>query len=345
MKIFYIKKNAGRTYESVDIVGEMMGEKLAYTPLGAPYLEEGDKALTERTAKPFISISDTKKHWLLLEAEGPCGLDAEEPGRKISPAIARKLHERERRYLSGLSEGSSEWTRELLSIWVRKEAYMKFCGAGLRIGLDKFSVLDENLDYSAYVQCDNYPGCYIKQVEGPEGLYCAVACSRSSEIEEIKLWNYEGKQEKTALDAAGELLSARVYTEASLGSKLKSKGYSREDIENCLLRLKELGYLDDEAYAKSYARQAMEKGHGKRKIAFDLRRKGAGDGASKAALEELESEEELMSERDRAMEQALKLLMPGEAADEKMLNRIGRKLAALGYEASVIYDVLGKLRK
>lgn len=337
MRIFYIKKKAGRTYESAHIIAEMMGEKLAYTPLGAPYLEGG--------GKPFISISDTKKYWLLLEAGGPCGLDAEEPGRKISTSVIRKLHEREHRYLSGLSEGSSEWTREMLSIWVRKEAYMKFCGAGLPMGLDKFSVLDANLDYAAYVQCENYPGCYIKQLQGPEGLYCAVACSRSSEIEEIKLWNYEGKQEKTALDAAGELLSARAYTEAALGSKLMTKGYSREEIENCLIRLKELGYLDDEAYAKSYARQAAQKGHGKRKIAFDLRRKGAGDGASKAALDELEEGDDILSERNRAMEQALKLLRPGETADEKMLNRIGRKLAALGYEASVIYDVLGKLRK
>ena len=55
-------------------------------------------------------------------------------------------------------------------------------------------------------------------------------------------------------------------------------------------------------------------------------------------------EEDQLSERERAMEAARKMLRGPEKPDEKMLARIGRKLSALGYEPSVIWDVLGKLR-
>ena len=44
------------------------------------------------------------------------------------------------------------------------------------------------------------------------------------------------------------------------------------------------------------------------------------------------------------MQEAQKMLRGVEKPDEKMLARIGRKLSALGYEPSVIWDVLGKLK-
>ena len=74
-------------------------------------------------------------------------------------------------------------------------------------------------------------------------------------------------------------------------------------------------------------------------------KKGTDSKTAKAALEELAEDEDVLSERERAMEQAQKMLKPGTVLDEKMLNRIGRKLASLGYEAGVVYDVLGKLRR
>ena len=43
------------------------------------------------------------------------------------------------------------------------------------------------------------------------------------------------------------------------------------------------------------------------------------------------------------MAEARKML-PGGPPDEKTLARVGRRLSAYGYEPSVIWDVLGKLR-
>lgn len=337
MKIHYIRKKAGRKYESAAIIKEMMGEQLLYTELGSPYIDG--------VHKPYISITDTKKFWIVLLAGSPCGIDAEEPGRKITTGVVKRFHEREQRYLGGLSSGSFEWTGEFLSIWVRKEAYMKYCGQGMRMGFNRFSVLDEALEYASEIKAENYPSCFMQQLEGPSGLYLAAASEREEDIDEISLWPYEGKTEKHILDAAGELLSAKAYTASALTKKLLDKGYSSDETNACIERLKELGYLDDEAYAQSYVKMAAEKGHGKRRIAFDLMKKGADSKTAKAALEELAEDEDVLSERERAMEQAHKMLKPGTVLDEKMLNRIGRKLASLGYEAGVVYDVLGKLRR
>ena len=44
------------------------------------------------------------------------------------------------------------------------------------------------------------------------------------------------------------------------------------------------------------------------------------------------------------MEAARKILRGQEKPDEKTLARIGRRLSSLGYEPSVIWDVLGKLK-
>ena len=98
----------------------------------------------------FVSVSDTKSRWAMLAADRPCGLDVEENSRNLTVATAKKLHPLEQQYLSGLEPLGSEWRSEFLNIWVRKEAYMKFCGEGLRMGLSKFSVLDEQLNYADY---------------------------------------------------------------------------------------------------------------------------------------------------------------------------------------------------
>ena len=109
------------------------------------------------------------------------------------------------------------------------------------------------------------------------------------------------------------------------------------------MRLEELDYLDDEAYAARYAADAARKGKGKLRIARELAQKGTDAEAVKAALEAVAGDEDQLSERDRAMAEA-QMMLRGEKPDEKTLARIGRRLSSYGYEPSVIWDVLGKLR-
>ena len=105
----------------------------------------------------------------------------------------------------------------------------------------------------------------------------------------------------------------------------------------------ELHYLDDAALAAQYAVQAAQKGKGRLRIAQELSQKGLDARLVKDAMERLQSEEDILSERERAIQQAQRML-PAECSDEKTLARIARRLSALGYEASVVWDVLESLR-
>ncbi|MBR3718926.1 MAG: 4'-phosphopantetheinyl transferase superfamily protein, partial [Firmicutes bacterium] len=142
MKLYLIQKKKGRLYTSEACAKAAAVITLEHDPSGRPVAIDG----------PFVSVSDTKHWWGPLTADSPCGLDLEETSRSLTAASVKKLHALEQQYLEGLQPLSSEWREEFLSIWVRKESYMKFCGEGLRMGLSKFSVLDAALDYAGCVQ-------------------------------------------------------------------------------------------------------------------------------------------------------------------------------------------------
>ena len=315
MKLYLIKKKKGRTYTSEACAKAVAGVTLEHDASGRPVAIDG----------PFVSVSDTKNWWSLLTADSPCGLDLEEGSRTLSAVTAKKLHAAEQQYLAGLEPLSSEWRQEFLSIWVRKEAYMKYCGEGLRMGLSKFSVLDADLEYAKTVQAKNYPAAHMTSLEPGHGLYAAAALGSPEDLESIEICAYEGETEKEILDEAADLLAGRAYMSGDLQKKLRAKGYGAEETADAVTRLQELGYLDDEAYAKSFE-------------------KGADSATAKAAIEAAAEEEDLLSERERAMEAAQKMLRGSQDIDEKTLARIGRRLSSLGYEPSVIWDVLGKLK-
>ena len=143
---------------------------------------------------------------------------------------------------------------------------------------------------------------------------------------------------------AAALLSFRGRSVRETENALRRGGFDDESVEETLASFQELGYLDDEAYAKSFASDAARKGKGKLRIARELAQKGADSATAKAAIEAAAEEEDLLSERERAMEAAQKMLRGSQDIDEKTLARIGRRLSSLGYEPSVIWDVLGKLK-
>ena len=62
----------------------------------------------------------------------------------------------------------------------------------------------------------------------------------------------EEATDKTVLAAAYAILARSSHSRAQVHDKLERKGFSGELIENCLKRLEELGYLDDEQVARRW---------------------------------------------------------------------------------------------
>ncbi len=96
-----------------------------------------------------------------------------------------------------------------------------------------------------------------------------------SEVDENFLKNlmYESDYKK-AKDKSLYLLSFRDYSKKELVDKLK-KDFSNEAVDNAVQRIFELGLVNDESFAKKYAKELLFNKHfSKRKTEFELIQKG-----------------------------------------------------------------------
>ncbi|GFO68648.1 regulatory protein RecX [Geomonas limicola] len=94
----------------------------------------------------------------------------------------------------------------------------------------------------------------------------------------------------TPMESALRVLTLRDHSEAELRRKLKEKGFS-EGVEETVVRLKELGYLDDARFARSYATSALRNGRGYgSRIKQELARRGVAEAIIRETLAELDQE-------------------------------------------------------
>lgn len=85
------------------------------TPQGKPYFPE---------AAFHFSISHTPQHVFCCFSENNVGIDAEEMGRKIDPALKE-------RFCSISEQARVNSNDDLLRLWVLKESYAKLTGRGI----------------------------------------------------------------------------------------------------------------------------------------------------------------------------------------------------------------------
>lgn len=114
--------------------------------------------------------------------------------------------------------------------------------------------------------------------------------------------------EKT-LARAFRLLAAKPRSEAVLRERLLEKAWAEaEVVDRVINRLKELGYLNDEQFAASYATSKLTtKPLGRTRLRRDLHRKKVSSQAAEQALDEVyaeRSEEELI---DQAIAKRIRL--------------------------------------
>lgn len=110
------------------------------------------------------------------------------------------------------------------------------------------------------------------------------------EITESKIIEIQYAEEKnSALDYALASLSKSIKTEKEIKQKLLRKGYLLEIVDEVVLRLKELGYLNDCDYAERYL-SSYSSVKGKRLMKLELRQKGVDDKIIDDASENIENE-------------------------------------------------------
>ncbi len=86
------------------------------------------------------------------------------------------------------------------------------------------------------------------------------------------------------------LLRYRSRSRRELERRLLYRGYGRDEVEEVLKWLEEMGYLDDVEMARDYVRAGVERGWSRIRIIRGLREKGLGDEVISEALEEYDED-------------------------------------------------------
>ena len=155
-----------------------------------------------------------------------------------------------------------------------------------------------------------------------------------------------------AREAAYRLLAYRARTRTELRRRLRRKGYPDDIIEACVASLVEKGYLDDEAFAESFARDRVRlRPSGPRRIVQELRAKGVAADVAEPVVENVfaaENVSELELARTAAEKWSRSNLRSttGRSRDEprgKLRRRLYGYLARRGFTGATIWTVIDEI--
>jgi len=139
-------------------------------------------------------------------------------------------------------------------------------------------------------------------------------------------------------DCSLRVLALRDHSEAELRRKLKEKGYEEQGIGESVARLKELGYLDDLRFARSFAASAVRNGRGYgARLKLELLRRGVEAGIVSGVLAEVSEE---FSERELLAELVSRRYAgfdPATATDKEKRKVVGY-LQRKGFSLSAIFS-------
>lgn len=135
-----------------------------------------------------------------------------------------------------------------------------------------------------------------------DGKYCGVFLDEilatyklktDQEIDEDEFKKIkEENDEKVSFDMAASYLEKYVVSEKGLKDYLKKKNFSPKTISKCIEKLKEYGFLNDEAFAQNYF-EIMQSKNGKNAIARKLKQKGVSAEIVDGLLENIVEEDEI----------------------------------------------------
>jgi regulatory protein len=146
------------------------------------------------------------------------------------------------------------------------------------------------------------------------------------------------------MKAALNILATRSCSEGQLRERLSAKGWAEARlIEDCIKRLKKLGYVNDERFAQGYANYRIGvKPLGRARLARELAVRKLSRSSIEGALNTVFSEVPEETLIDRAI--ARRMRTHGRPADRAAAKRLFDHLARLGFEYDLIVRKLTGLK-
>jgi regulatory protein len=152
------------------------------------------------------------------------------------------------------------------------------------------------------------------------------------------------RQKEKVMAAALKILAARPRSEKQLRERLLERaGVDPETVDQCIARLKELGYVNDDLFARSYASSRVSvRPVGRSRLARELAGKRVPREAIDGALDDVFAEvgEEALIER--AIEKRIRT--HGRPTDRGGAKRMFDHLSRLGFEYGLIIRKLRALK-
>lgn len=141
---------------------------------GKPYFRGLSPAAEEGVSAIHFSVSHSGNWWGCLMGEEPVGFDMEVCREKVNyRKIAKRFFTEDECDLV-LDAGPEVF----FDLWVRKEAYVKYTGAGLAEGLNSFSVVVDGAFAAQIISGKRQQACFIRScvlAEGVKAAYCSAS--------------------------------------------------------------------------------------------------------------------------------------------------------------------------
>jgi regulatory protein len=127
------------------------------------------------------------------------------------------------------------------------------------------------------------------------------------------------------------LLARRAHSRVELLRKLTRRGYQGDEIRTALKRLEELGYLDDQSFARSFVRRRGST-RGPRALSAELAARGVDRSQVDTAVAEFGEVEQLAAATRIAERLYARKPAPGR---KEILDQIGTKLVRRGFSVTI----------
>ena len=156
----------------------------------------------------------------------------------------------------------------------------------------------------------------------------------AEELEQLRLESGD----LASFDRALTYLEKGMKTEKGIRDYLLSKSYLEESVDNAVEKLKEYGYINDEAYAESYIK-TYSSSKGAKRIKYDLISKGVDKSLIDEKLDQLLLEEDELETCEKICKKYLK----GKVFDQKTKQKLFAHLTGKGFGVDIILKVIRQI--
>lgn len=179
-------------------------------------------------------------------------------------------------------------------------------------------------------------GEYSFSLDSADALRLGVKIDAEITEKDIEVYNLESNLSK-AKAKAFDIVTRKAVTEKELRAKLSDKGYDNVICDIVIETMREYNYINDEEYCERFFEYAKEKGWGRSKISFELKRRGVAESIISEAFLEFKDCPE-----DRIYDILCSKFASADFSDIKQKQKAIRFFASRGFDFDSIKSAMSK---